>query len=114
MGTPQLYYSPPVQNLSTLIIGNPEAWGYKSLARDRNVYEPLDASPDETFELHLIGEGQLEIPRALSKAVFIHRGLNYTDFYALMQQMDIVIPAFVNVDCESDLKKKEWVLTTLH
>lgn len=79
--------------------GDPKHWGYRSLARDRVIYEPLEENSDETFELHLIGEGEIDIPQALSRAVFIHRGLNYTDFYALMQTMDVVIPAFVNVDC---------------
>ena len=82
------------------MVGDPKHWGYRSLSRDRVIYEPLEENSDETFELHLIGEGEIDIPLALSRAVFIHRGLNYTDFYALMQSMDVVIPAFVNVDCE--------------
>ena len=71
----------------------------------REVYErvlPAD-SDREPFELHLIGEGHLDIPKELANVVFIHNGLSYVDFYALMQSMDIVIPAFVNKDCETNL-----------
>ncbi|EJC97990.1 uncharacterized protein FOMMEDRAFT_162331 [Fomitiporia mediterranea MF3/22] len=75
-----------------------QTWGYRPLGYDRDVYEPLFDSPNEPFELHLLGDGQLDIPKALSNIVFIHNGLDYVDFYALMQSMDVVVPAFVNKD----------------
>lgn len=82
-----------------LFLDNSEAWGYRPLGYDRDVYEPLPNSGYEPFQLHLIGDGHLDIPKALSNVIYIHNGLNYTDFYAFMQSMDVVIPAFVNMDC---------------
>ena len=81
-------------------LGDPETWGYLPLGQGREVYEPMTDSDREPFELHLIGEGNLDIPRELINIVFIHNGLSYIDFYALMQSMDVVIPAFVNKDCK--------------
>ncbi|KAL5482626.1 hypothetical protein ACEPAI_9220 [Sanghuangporus weigelae] len=77
---------------------DPEAWGYRPLGLQREFYEPISGSVFEPFELHLIGEGHLDIPKELSNMIFIHNGLSYIDFYTLMQSMDVVIPAFVNQD----------------
>lgn len=75
-------------------------WGYSPLRGGSEVYEVHHNSALEPFKLHLVGDGLLDIPEALENVVVIHRGLSYFDFYALMQSMDVVVPAFVNRDCE--------------
>lgn len=76
------------------------AWGYRPLAYDRSVFEPLlDANEDDRFQLFLLGNGELDIPKSLANVVVIKSGLDYSDYYALMQSMDIVIPAFSDDSC---------------
>lgn len=87
------------RNRSDDILENAEAWGYQAPAGQEEPFEPIHDEESHAFTLHLIGEGQLDIPRELSNVVVIHRGLSYLDYYALMQSMDIVVPAFVNLDC---------------
>lgn len=86
---------------SSSIAVDPGAWGYQPLYRDMEMYKPLIDSPDEPFTLHLIGgEGHLDIPKALSNVVIVHDGLDYLYFYAFMQSMDVILPAFANNDCK--------------
>ena len=82
------------------VLGDATAWGYRPLSYDRDIFEPLVDAEAEPFKLYLIGEGEIEIPKSISKVVVIQRDLNYTDFYAFMQSMDVVIPAFVNRECK--------------
>ena len=83
-------------------------WGYRALEEGQEAYERFHASEAllEPFELHLIGEGKLEIPPQLNNIVTIHAGTRYTEFYSLMQSMDVVLPAFVEKTCKLDLIKK--------
>lgn len=82
-------------------IDDAPAWGYRPLARDRDVFEPILGEQAEPFKLYLIGEGRLDIPKSLEHVVVVQKDLNYTEFYAFMQSMDVVIPAFVNFQCKS-------------
>lgn len=79
------------------------AWGYRPLSYDREIFEPILDQEAEPFKLYLIGEGQLDIPKSLSHVVVVQKDLDYTEFYAFMQSMDVVIPAFVNFDCKSHI-----------
>ena len=87
------------------IIGDARAWGYRPLSYDRNIFEPLpdDEGGLERFKLFLLGYGELQIPKSLEHVVEIKTGLDYSEFYQLMQNMDIVIPAFSGDACEANL-----------
>ncbi|KAJ7678981.1 hypothetical protein DFH06DRAFT_975171 [Mycena polygramma] len=78
---------------------DPKVWGYLPLGSKDDSYYAVDTTlPDPPFRLFLIGSGYLEIPRELKDVVLIRKGLSYPDFYALMSEMDICVPAFSHVD----------------
>jgi hypothetical protein len=56
---------------------------------------PTDpSSPIPPLTLHLIGNaGDPQIPRALMRVVRVHSDLEYEDFFALIQSMDLALPA---------------------
>ena len=81
---------------------DPRAWGYLPLATPESVYEIDESSPLPPFHLHLIGNaGDPRIPRELSKVTVVHNDLAYAEYYRVIQSMDLIIPAFATVDCES-------------
>jgi hypothetical protein len=57
--------------------------------------------PNLPLHLHLAGGGSLEIPPTLTHVVVLHTDLEYNQFYTLIAQMDICIPAFVGTDDRS-------------
>ncbi|KAJ7126792.1 hypothetical protein C8R44DRAFT_617561 [Mycena epipterygia] len=73
---------------------NATVWGYLPLAAEDAPYIADPALADPPFRLFLVGSGYLKIPHELENIVIIRDGLNYTEFYALMSEMDICVPAF--------------------
>ncbi|KAJ7247133.1 hypothetical protein B0H12DRAFT_1020834 [Mycena haematopus] len=74
---------------------DPKVWGYLPLDEENATYaaDPTLAQPP--FRLFLIGSGTpIEIPRELENIVLIRSRLPYPEFYALMNDMDIAVPAF--------------------
>lgn len=80
------------------ILEDPADWGYHPLG-DRKSFVPDHRAPFPPFELDLIGSGQLEIPEELAYMVTIHHDLEYKDFYKLVADCDIVVPAFSSFIC---------------
>ncbi|KDQ54542.1 hypothetical protein JAAARDRAFT_38216 [Jaapia argillacea MUCL 33604] len=73
---------------------DPQVWGYLPLSAGQTAYEPdleLDSWP---FNLNIVGTGYMEIPPILANVVRVRTELPYPEYYALMQKMDIVLPAF--------------------
>ncbi|KAJ6507960.1 hypothetical protein C8R47DRAFT_1236962 [Mycena vitilis] len=67
---------------------DPKVWGYLPLGSGDDSYYAVDTTlPDPPF-----------IPHELKDVVLIRKGLSYPDFYALMSEMDICVPAFSHVD----------------
>lgn len=91
-------YTHIFKDLLDALKSDPGAWGYLPLGQDRNEYVPIPHANEEPFTLHLVGHGQLEIPKELTQVVKFHVDLDYSEFYSVMQSMDIVVPAFVNYD----------------
>ncbi|KAJ7928846.1 hypothetical protein B0H13DRAFT_2652777 [Mycena leptocephala] len=74
---------------------DPKVWGYLPLGAEDDASYVIDTTlADPPFRLFLIGSGYLEIPHELKNIVLIRDGLSYPEFYALMSQMDICVPAF--------------------
>jgi len=82
--------------LKESLLRDPKVWGYLPLAEeDPDASYAVDTTlADPPFRLFLVGSGYLEIPHELKNMVLIRAGLNYSDFYALMSDMDICVPAF--------------------
>ncbi|KAF7336776.1 putative eukaryotic translation initiation factor 5 [Mycena venus] len=59
-----------------------------SFATDRRDYLEIFSELKESLARWL------EIPHELKNMVFVHTGLSYPDFYKLMSEMDICVPAF--------------------
>ncbi|KAF8206217.1 hypothetical protein K438DRAFT_1816815, partial [Mycena galopus ATCC 62051] len=74
----------------------------ESLTRDPKVwgYLPLGAENDASYvvDTTLLDPRWLEIPQELKNIVLIRNGLSYPDFYKLMSEMDICVPAFESAD----------------
>ncbi|KAJ7364252.1 hypothetical protein DFH08DRAFT_681115 [Mycena albidolilacea] len=74
---------------------DPKAWGYLPLGTEDDASYAVDTTlPDPPFRLFLIGSGWLDIPQELKNMVLIRAGLSYPEFYKLMSEMDICVPAF--------------------
>ncbi|KAF7316684.1 hypothetical protein HMN09_00401300 [Mycena chlorophos] len=73
---------------------DPKVWGYLPLQDNEASYRVDTSLQDPPFRLFLIGSGYIEIPEQLQNVVVIRDGLDYPEFYALMSQMDICVPAF--------------------
>ncbi|KAJ7364246.1 hypothetical protein DFH08DRAFT_949854 [Mycena albidolilacea] len=74
---------------------DPKVWGYLPLGAEDDASYIFDTTlPDPPFRLFLIGSGSLEIPQELKNMVLIRDDLNYAEFYNLMSNMDICLPAF--------------------
>ncbi|KAJ7476079.1 hypothetical protein FB451DRAFT_1034412 [Mycena latifolia] len=80
--------------LKESLLRDPKIWGYLPLAAEDGAYEVDTSLADPPFRLFLVGSGYLEIPHELQNMVLIRAGLNYSDFYTLMSDMDICVPAF--------------------
>ncbi|KLO11988.1 hypothetical protein SCHPADRAFT_921523 [Schizopora paradoxa] len=95
-------YTHIFKDLSDALKADPGAWGYLPLGQGREEYTPLPQTDEENYEepftLHLAGNGNLDVPRELKQVLRFHVNLDYPEFYAVMQSMDVVIPAFVNFD----------------
>ncbi|KAK7055565.1 putative eukaryotic translation initiation factor 5 [Favolaschia claudopus] len=74
---------------------DPQVWGYLPLDRTANSTYLADPDLSEPpFQLFLVGSGTpIEVPHELQNIVHTRSRLKYTEFYALMNDMDIVIPA---------------------
>ncbi|KAJ7077126.1 hypothetical protein B0H15DRAFT_862438 [Mycena belliarum] len=80
--------------LKESLLRDPRVWGYLPLVTEDAAYVVDTTRPDPPFQLFLIGSGYLEIPHELQNMVIIREGLNYSDFYTLISDMDICVPAF--------------------
>ncbi|KAG9022344.1 hypothetical protein FRB95_014926 [Tulasnella sp. JGI-2019a] len=75
---------------------DPSRWGYLPLVSTTSSYEPDLSSPLTPFKLHLVGsDGQVQIPNILKNVVEHNDALEYSEFYALIGSMDVIIPAYV-------------------
>jgi len=76
----------------------PELWGYSRLqVGEDSKFIPLSNTTlnhSAPFQVHLVGNGWMDIPPELSNIVIIHSGLAYTEYYALLGGMDVCLPAF--------------------
>lgn len=98
--------------LSHWLLEDPAAWGYLPLG-DQPSYVPNPNHPSAPFQLYTIGSGWLSIPDELKNVVVVKTGMSYpgklrhkqsflsvgtylmtAEFYELMSQMDICVPAF--------------------
>lgn len=77
-----------------------KSWGYLPLSTDRTLFLPDPQVGLESFSLHLVGKGSIEIPESLKHVVFVYNDLDYLGYYTIMQSMDIAVPAFNHEDCE--------------
>ncbi|EJT50361.1 hypothetical protein A1Q1_00382 [Trichosporon asahii var. asahii CBS 2479] len=86
-------YEGLLSDLERSIMANPEDWGY--VLSDGKL-----APQDDAFTLHLVGmkEQDLQFPSALvdSGALKLHEGVDTLEYYRLIGQMDIIVPAFRN------------------
>ncbi|KAG8964016.1 hypothetical protein FRC03_002300 [Tulasnella sp. 419] len=75
---------------------DPKAWGYRPLSSGKGAaFEKDEQSPIPAFQLHLAGgHGDFQVPDELANVVKTHKGLDYKEFFALAQEMDIMVPAF--------------------
>ncbi|KAJ7261789.1 hypothetical protein B0H12DRAFT_1013278 [Mycena haematopus] len=74
---------------------DPTVWGYLPLGTEDDASYVVDTTlSDPPFRLFLIGSGWLDIPPELKNIVLVRDGLSYPDFYKLMSEMDICVPAF--------------------
>ncbi|KAG6857415.1 hypothetical protein H0H87_004777 [Tephrocybe sp. NHM501043] len=81
-------YTNVFNELNKSLHEDPSAWGYQPLGD----HESFDIDPNFTgppFQLYTLGSGNLEVPIALKNVVKV-----VTEFYDLMSQMDICVPAF--------------------
>ncbi|KDQ54574.1 hypothetical protein JAAARDRAFT_60558 [Jaapia argillacea MUCL 33604] len=82
--------------LIKVILESPRIWGYQEYPERTGSFDAILDSSLPPFQLNLIGGGYLEVPPILKNVVRIHESLDYPEFYALMEQMDIVLPAFAS------------------
>ncbi|KAI0662861.1 hypothetical protein C8Q70DRAFT_954215 [Cubamyces menziesii] len=83
------------RDLIASIHEDPRAWGYHPL-EGRKSFVPDPGAPAPPFRLLLVGAGWLEIPDELAYVVSTHTDLPYKDFYKLIADCDIVVPAFAD------------------
>lgn len=86
------------QQLITYFEEDPESWGYLPLGPSSPSYTPSPSSRYTPFHLHLAGGGSIDIPPVLAQVVVVHTNLDYNQFYTLIAQMDVCIPAFAGTD----------------
>ncbi|TBU27701.1 hypothetical protein BD311DRAFT_778767 [Dichomitus squalens] len=88
-------YARIFQELISSLHEDPAAWGYLPL-EGRTAFEPRHDSPVPPFQLLLVGSQYLGVPTELEHIVLIHRDLPYKEFYDLIADSDIVLPAFAD------------------
>jgi hypothetical protein len=74
-------------------IEDPESWGYLPLNAGPS-FVPDAASINPPFKLHLVGSGLMDLPLELKNVVIFHVQLNYDQYYDIMAEMDVCVPAF--------------------
>lgn len=73
-------------------LDSPASWGYLPL--DNGIsYIPDTSIVDPPFKLYLVGSDSIEIPPELKNIVTLHVDLNYSEYYDVMAEMDLCIPA---------------------
>ncbi|KAG6821343.1 hypothetical protein H0H93_000204 [Arthromyces matolae] len=72
---------------------DPAAWGYKPLGEHASFIPDTDL-PTPAFQLFALGSGNLDVPIELQNLVQVKTGLTYQEFYDIMKDMDICVPAF--------------------
>ncbi|KAG6830880.1 hypothetical protein H0H92_014245 [Tricholoma furcatifolium] len=75
------------------IVEDPSAWGYLPLG-DQDSFVVDDRLSTPPFQLFTLGSGELEVPVELKNVVRVITGLTYPEFYHIMSDMDICVPAF--------------------
>ena len=85
-------------NVSLLV--DPSSWGYLHPLHGHKAFIPDHRSSASPFELALVGAGSIEIPEELAYMVTVHHDLDYDNFYRLIANMDIVVPAFADFGCK--------------
>lgn len=88
-------YKKIFRSLNASMYTDPELWGYK-LGAD-GVFE---ADSEKPFELHLVGQrnprSPVDIPDSLKNVVTVDEKLSYPDYYQLIADADLLIPAFAS------------------
>ncbi|BEI95077.1 hypothetical protein CcaverHIS631_0100260 [Cutaneotrichosporon cavernicola] len=88
-------YKKIFRSLNNSVHADPGLWGYKM--GDNGVFEGDSEKP---FELHLVGQlnpkSPVEIPESLRNIITIDEKLSYPDYYRLIADADILIPAFAS------------------
>ncbi|KAG8984518.1 hypothetical protein FRB94_006671 [Tulasnella sp. JGI-2019a] len=77
------------------------AWGYLPLRSDDAAasYQSDPRSAIPPFELHLLGgRGKLNIPNELKNVVKVHFNLESRKYWAVLQSMHVIVPAFSRGD----------------
>ncbi|KAG6819487.1 hypothetical protein H0H93_011344 [Arthromyces matolae] len=72
---------------------DPAAWGYKPLGGHESFMADTDL-PTPPFQLFALGSGNLEVPIELKNLVQVKTDLTYQEFYDIMKDMEICVPAF--------------------
>lgn len=74
-------------------VDDSSAWGrLPSEERSSFVLDPN--SQDPPFRLLLVGSGYIEVPPELAFLAAVYQNLEYSDFYAIIAEADIIVPAF--------------------
>ncbi|PPQ68814.1 hypothetical protein CVT24_007699 [Panaeolus cyanescens] len=86
-------YETIFKELTESLAEDASVWGYLPLKPGDQKYI-VDPSESNPFNLYLLGSGGIDIPKELEDVVRVARDLSYSEFYRLMQTMDICVPAF--------------------
>lgn len=78
---------------------DPKPWGYRRVGTGPE-FHPNPTAEITPFVLHLAGNGQMEVPKALANVVRVHTGLAYDDFFKTMHSMDVALLAFTPASSE--------------
>jgi len=74
---------------------DPYAWGYLPLEDSSPSFLPDTTINNPPFKLHLVGSGWIDVPTELKNLIIFHTNLNYSEFYSVMSNMDVCVPAFL-------------------
>ncbi|KAG5720101.1 putative eukaryotic translation initiation factor 5 [Termitomyces sp. T112] len=80
-------------DLNNSLYENASAWGYQALG-DHKSFVADNTLSTPPFQLFILGSGNLKVPVELSNVVQVRSDLTYPEYYNLMSQMDICLPAF--------------------
>ncbi|KDR85772.1 hypothetical protein GALMADRAFT_386332 [Galerina marginata CBS 339.88] len=73
------------------------------MEEDSRSYVPDTNLEHPPFRLHLVGNGNIDIPDELKNLIVFHTGLNYTEYYHLMGGMDVQASSTIAMCMEVDL-----------